>query len=77
VWNLDEVRDHLGPDVEALPLDDEITRDLALRNSSAALIGRAVEARTRELDAVRGSLDFSLVTEVQGEVLRGERVPLY
>jgi hypothetical protein len=75
VWNLDEVRDHLGPDVEVRPLDEEIARELASRNSRAALIGRAGE--TPALDAVRMSLDFSVVTEVQGEVLRGERVPLY
>ncbi|NLU75073.1 GntR family transcriptional regulator [Streptomyces sp. HNM0575] len=75
VWNLDEVRDHLGPDVEVLPLDEEIARELASRNSSAALIGRAGE--TPALDAVRTSLDFRLVTEVQREVMRGERVPQY
>ncbi|AXK33221.1 GntR family transcriptional regulator [Streptomyces armeniacus] len=75
VWNLDEVRDHLGPDIDVLPLGDEITRDLALRNSRAAVISRA--EGTRALDAVRESLDFSLVTGIQSEVLRGERVPLY
>ncbi|WP_425508057.1 GntR family transcriptional regulator YhfZ [Streptomyces bathyalis] len=75
VWNLDEVRDHLGPDVEVLPLDEEITSELASRNSSAALIGRTGESSA--LDAVRASLDFGMVTDVQGEVLRGERVPLY
>lgn len=75
VWNLDEVRDHLGPDVEVLPLDEEITRELASRNSRAALIGRT--GQTAALDAVRAALDFDLVTAVQAEVLRGERVPLY
>jgi YhfZ C-terminal domain/Helix-turn-helix domain len=75
VWNLDEVRDHLGPDVEVVPLDEEITRELTMRNSSAALIGRTGE--TGALDAVRASLDFGLVTGVQDEVLRGERVPQY
>ncbi|MCT2590311.1 GntR family transcriptional regulator [Streptomyces sp. N2-109] len=75
VWNLDEVRDHLGPDVEVHPLGDEITRDLALRNSSAAVISRPQGAGP--LEAVRDALDFSLVTDVQAEVLRGERVPLY
>ncbi|MGW7520239.1 GntR family transcriptional regulator YhfZ [Streptomyces sp. NPDC054796] len=75
VWNLDEVRDHLGPDVEVLPLGDEITRDLALRNSSAAVIGRS--DGTRALDAVRESLDFSVVTDLQAQVMRGDRVPLY
>jgi len=61
--------------VEVRPLGEEVTRDLALRNSSAALVGRTGGAGA--LDAVRGSLDFALVTGVQGEVLRGERVPLY
>lgn len=75
VWNLDEVGDHLGPEVEVLPLDEEITRELASRNSRAALIGRTGE--TAALDAVRASLDFGLITGVQTEVLRGERVPLY
>jgi hypothetical protein len=75
VWNLDEVSDHLGPDVEVQPLGEEITRELAMRNSSAALIGRTEDAGS--LEAVRASLDFGLVTKVQGEVLRGERVPLY
>ncbi|OEV08308.1 MULTISPECIES: GntR family transcriptional regulator YhfZ [Streptomyces] len=75
VWNLDEVADHLGPGVEVRPLDEEITRELASRNSRAALIGRTGE--TVALDAVRASLDFGLVTGVQSEVLRGERVPLY
>ena len=75
VWNLDEVRDHLGPEVEVLPLDEEITRELDSRNSHAALIGRTGE--TAALDAVRSSLDFGLITGVQSEVLRGERVPLY
>lgn len=75
IWNLDEVRDHLGPDVEVLPLGTEITRDLARRNSSAAVISRAED--TGALDAVRDSLDLSLITAVQAEVLRGERVPLY
>ena len=60
---------------EVLPLDEEITSELASRNSSAALIGRTGESSA--LDAVRESLDFGLVTDVQGEVLRGERVPLY
>lgn len=75
VWNLDEVRDHLGPGVDALPLGEEITRDLDLRNSSAALITRSEP--TRAFRAVRESLDFSLVTGLQAEVLRGERIPLY
>ncbi|WP_314177047.1 GntR family transcriptional regulator YhfZ [Streptomyces winkii] len=77
VWNLDEVTDHLGPDVEVRPLDEEITRELASRNSSAALIRRTGQGEGTALDAVRESLDFGLVTQVQGEVLRGERVPLY
>jgi hypothetical protein len=75
VWNLDEVSDHLGADVEAVPLGEGIVRELALRNSSAALIGRVEEADA--LESVRSSLDFGLVTRVQGEVLRGERVPQY
>lgn len=75
IWNLDEVRDHLGPDIDVLPLGAEITRDLARRNSSAAVISRAED--TGALDAVRDSLDLSLITAVQAEVLRGERVPLY
>jgi hypothetical protein len=75
VWNLDEVSDHLGPSVEVLPLGDEITSDLALRNSRAALIGRREGGEA--LEAVRGVLDFSLVTRYQAEVLRGERLPVY
>ncbi|GGO48031.1 hypothetical protein GCM10012287_22060 [Streptomyces daqingensis] len=75
VWNLDEVSDHLGPDVEVMPLREEIDLELAQRNSSAALIGRAGEGDA--LATVRSSLDFELVTRVQCEVLRGERVPLY
>ncbi|MFI9027199.1 GntR family transcriptional regulator YhfZ [Streptomyces sp. NPDC053560] len=75
VWNLDEAQDHLGPDVDVQPLGDEITRDLALRNSSAALIGRAQSAGA--LSAVRDGVDLSLVTDLQREVLRGERMPSY
>ncbi|MEU5973776.1 GntR family transcriptional regulator YhfZ [Streptomyces sp. NPDC047315] len=75
VWNLDEVEGLIGPDVEVLPLGDEVTRDLALRNSSAALIGRAGGATA--LDAVRDRLDLSLVTARQAEVVRGERLPSY
>ncbi|OEU91402.1 GntR family transcriptional regulator YhfZ [Streptomyces oceani] len=75
VWNLDEVRDHLGPEVEVQPLGNEITRDLALRNSRAALISRS--EGTRALDAVRDSLDFDVITGAQSEVLSGERLPLY
>lgn len=76
VWNLDEVRDHLGPEVEVRPLDGELVRELESRNSRAVLIGRSGE-QPGALEAVREALDFALVTRVQSEVLRGERVPLY
>jgi hypothetical protein len=75
VWNLDEVRDHLGPGVRALPLGDEIARDLALRNSRAALIRRSDASPA--LEAVCGALETATVTGVQAEVLRGERIPQY
>ncbi|MES9619418.1 GntR family transcriptional regulator YhfZ [Streptomyces tuirus] len=75
VWNLDEVHAGLGPGVDALPLGDEITRDLSLRNSSAAIIGRTREAQA--LTVVRELLDLSVVTAVQSEVLGGKRLPSY
>ncbi|MGC5341944.1 GntR family transcriptional regulator YhfZ [Streptomyces sp. DT24] len=75
VWNLDEVQDRIGFAVDVLPLGDEVTRELALRNSSAAIIGRTDGAKA--LAAVRDSLDLSLITSAQSEVLRGERVPSY
>ncbi|MER8068669.1 GntR family transcriptional regulator YhfZ [Streptomyces sp. NPDC094034] len=75
VWNLDEVQGLLGTSVDVLPLGDEVTRDLALRNSRAAIIGRTEGAKA--LGAVRESLDLSVVTTLQAEVLRGERTPSY
>ncbi|MFD5033462.1 GntR family transcriptional regulator YhfZ [Streptomyces sp. NPDC058405] len=75
VWNLDEVQGRLGPGVDVRPLGDEVTRDLSLRNSSAAIIGRTEGAKA--LGAVRDSLDLSVITTVQTEVLRGERMPSY
>ncbi|MBT2405775.1 MULTISPECIES: GntR family transcriptional regulator YhfZ [unclassified Streptomyces] len=75
VWNLDEVEGRLGEGVEVQPLGDEAARELSLRHSSAAIIGRTEGARA--LAAVRGALDLSLITDVQGQVLRGERVPAY
>jgi hypothetical protein len=75
VWNLDEAQGRLGADVDVLPLGDEVTRGLALRNSSAAIIGRTEGAKA--LGAVRDSLDLTLITTLQTEVLRGERVPSY
>ncbi|PVE12691.1 GntR family transcriptional regulator [Streptomyces scopuliridis] len=75
VWNLDEVQGLLGMSVDVLPLGDEVTRDLSLRNSSAAIIGRTEGAKA--LGAVRESLDLSVVTTLQAEVLRGERTPSY
>ncbi|MEU2681511.1 GntR family transcriptional regulator YhfZ [Streptomyces sp. NPDC007107] len=75
VWNLDEAQDRIGFGVDVLPLGDEVTRELALRNSSAAVICRSDGATA--LAAIRGSLDLSLVTRLQGEVLRGERIPSY
>ncbi|MFF1961727.1 GntR family transcriptional regulator YhfZ [Streptomyces sp. NPDC058220] len=75
VWNLDEVEGRLGPGVDVRPLGDEVTRDLSLRNSSAAIIGRTEGAKA--LGAVRDSLDLSVITTVQTEVLRGERMPSY
>ncbi|WP_326618249.1 GntR family transcriptional regulator [Streptomyces decoyicus] len=78
VWNLDEVPGQLGSEVQVLPLGDELTRDLAVRHTSAALIGRTGEATgAGALAAVRDAVDLSVVTAVQGEVLRGERVPAY
>ncbi|MFD9287581.1 GntR family transcriptional regulator YhfZ [Streptomyces sp. NPDC060030] len=75
VWNLDEAQGRIGQGVEVRPLGDEVTRELALRNSSAAVICRADGARTST--AVRAALDLSLVTRIQAEVLRGERLPSY
>ncbi|MFI0262795.1 GntR family transcriptional regulator YhfZ [Streptomyces sp. NPDC017056] len=75
VWNLDEVQGQLGGEVDVLPLGDEITRDLSLRNSSAALIARSEGSEA--LAAVSGSLDLKAVTSLQDEVLRGERMPSY
>ncbi|MEV4975692.1 GntR family transcriptional regulator YhfZ [Streptomyces scopuliridis] len=75
VWNLDEVQGLLGMSVDVLPLGDEVTRELSLRNSSAAIIGRTEGAKA--LGAVRESLDLSVVTTLQAEVLRGERMPSY
>ena len=75
VWNLDEVHDQLGTAVEVLPLDDAITRSLSLRNSSAAVIGRSDGAQA--LAAARAALDLTVVTTLQSEVLRGERIPSY
>ncbi|MEV8392545.1 MULTISPECIES: GntR family transcriptional regulator YhfZ [unclassified Streptomyces] len=75
VWNLDEVQGLLGTSVDVLPLGDEVTRDLSLRNSRAAIIGRTEGAKA--LGAVRESLDLSVITALQAEVLRGERTPSY
>lgn len=75
VWNLDEVQGRIGMGGEVLPLGDEVTRDLSLRNSSAAIIGRTEGAKA--LSAVRNAVDLSIVTSLQAEVLRGERVPSY
>ncbi|MER6502760.1 GntR family transcriptional regulator YhfZ [Streptomyces sp. NPDC001455] len=75
VWNLDEVQGRMGDGVDALPLDGEITRELSLRNSCAAIVGRA--GVTRTLSVVRKALDIGLVTTIQDEVLRGERIPSY
>ncbi|MEU1941262.1 MULTISPECIES: GntR family transcriptional regulator YhfZ [unclassified Streptomyces] len=75
VWNLDEVQDRLGPDVQVLPLGDEINRELSLRNSSAALLTRADGAG--QLAAVRDALDVAVISEVQRQVLCGERLPSY
>ncbi|MFJ9031193.1 GntR family transcriptional regulator YhfZ [Streptomyces sp. NPDC102274] len=75
IWNLDEAQGLLGTSVDVLPLGDEVTRDLSLRNSRAAIIGRT--EGTKALGAVRESLDLSVVTTLQAEVLRGERTPTY
>nr|WP_202541344.1 GntR family transcriptional regulator YhfZ [Streptomyces sp. SID2563] len=75
VWNLDEVQDRLGFGVDVLPLGDEVTRELSLRNSSAAIIGRTEGAKA--LAAVRDSLDLPLITSLQREVLEGTRLPSY
>ncbi|MFF8783416.1 GntR family transcriptional regulator YhfZ [Streptomyces sp. NPDC015125] len=77
VWNLDEVPAQTATGMQVLPLGDELTRDLAVRHASAALIGRTGEAAGGVLAAVRGVVELSTVTAVQGEVLRGERVPAY
>lgn len=75
VWNLDEAQGRGSLHAQVVPLDDEIARDLALRNSSAAVIGRTASATA--LHAVRDALAPSRVTELQSEVLRGDRMPLY
>lgn len=88
VWSLDEVPGLLGTEVRVLPLDHELTHDLALRHASAALVGRVARGARVDgggaladgggaLAAVRDALDLSTVTAVQGEVLRGERLPSY
>ncbi len=73
--NLDEARRHKGEGVDVLPLGDEVSRELALRNSCAAIVGRADTPSA--LRAVRRSLDLTLVTALQDEVVRGERLPSY
>jgi hypothetical protein len=75
VWNLDEVQGRMGDGVDVLPLGDEISRELSLRNSRAAIVGRADASRT--LRAVRQALDLTVVTTLQDAVLRGERLPSY
>lgn len=75
VWNLDEVHERIGEVVDVLPLGDEITRDLSLRNSSAALAVRSSSGGA--LSAVRHRINLDTVTDVQRSVLRGERLPSY
>ena len=75
VWNLDEVQGRRGMRAEVLPLGDEITRDLSLRNSKAAVISRSGSGTA--LRAVRDALDPARVAALQSEVLRGERMPSY
>ncbi|MFG2529870.1 GntR family transcriptional regulator YhfZ [Streptomyces sp. NPDC048516] len=77
VWNLDEVPGHPVAQLQVLPLGDELTRDLAVRHASAALIARTGGAAAAAPAALRGAVELSTVTAVQGEVLRGERVPAY
>lgn len=75
VWNLDEMQGRLGEGVDVLPLGDEITRDLARRNSSAAVIGRAESVAA--LHAIREAIDPARIAELQSEVVRGDRMPSY
>ncbi|CAL9588586.1 hypothetical protein SUDANB19_05173 [Streptomyces sp. enrichment culture] len=75
VWSLDEVQGRIGHGVDVLPLGDEITRDLALRNSSAAVVGRAESAAA--LHAIKDAIDPGRVTALQSEVIRGDRMPSY
>lgn len=75
VWNLDEAQHRIGPGVEVRPLGDEVTRELALRNSSAAIICRTDGAKA--LATIRDTLDLSLVTRLQSDVLKGDRIPSY
>ncbi len=75
VWNLDEVQGRLGEGIEVLPLGDEITQDLSLRNSSAAVIGRAESVAA--LHAIREAIDTERVTKLQSAVVRGDRMPSY
>lgn len=82
VWNVDEIQGRLGEDVvEVVPLGDEVTRELSLRNSAAALVGRkdpeGAGSGGGVLAAVRDGLDLSLVTGLQDEVVRGERIPSF
>lgn len=59
VWNLDEVPGQLGAEVQVLPLGDELTHDLAVRHTSAVLIGRTGEAAgAGALAAVRDAVDL-------------------
>ncbi|MFI8004898.1 GntR family transcriptional regulator YhfZ [Streptomyces sp. NPDC086010] len=75
VWNLDEAQHRIGQGVEVRPLGDEVTRELALRNSSAAIICRTDGAEA--LATIRDTLDLSLVTRLQSDVLKGDRIPSY
>lgn len=75
VWNLDEAQGRLVPEVDALPLAEELARDLGERNSRTAIVGRTEAPQA--LQAVRRWLDLPTVREVQDEVLRGERIPSY
>ncbi|MBO8195507.1 GntR family transcriptional regulator [Streptomyces oryzae] len=75
VWNLDEVQGRIDAGIDVLPLGDEITRDLSLRNSSAAVIGRAESVAA--LHAIRDAIDPERVIELQSAVVRGDRMPSY
>ena len=76
VWNLDEVQDRIGLGV-ARAARSATRSPASWRCATPARRDHRPDRRGEALAAVRESLDLSLVTRLQTEVLRGERVPSY